>query len=237
MYAALEGDELRTPVASATSQHWFRELKIQFYIGLIKIINKNNETLSSSDKTQSLDNQQSWYWFHAIWIFLSSLVMICTSCFNFEELCEMHGQYIFMFPQGWRKMVLRSQANFKERFPSCSRVKGEQSMSVSTGNGRSSMMYGGTDTPLYCSPRVIDNSGGLYLGGTNIEDSLPNKIILAVHPEKWSTHTRIILISFFKVPQIAMFMGSTWGPPGSCRLQMGPMLAPWTLLSEAGFPI
>ena len=31
--------------------------------------------------------------------------------------------------------------------------------------------------------------------------------------------------------QIAKFMGPTWGPPGSCRLQMGPMLAPWTLLS------
>ena len=26
-------------------------------------------------------------------------------------------------------------------------------------------------------------------------------------------------------------MGLTWGPPGSCRPQMGPMLAPWTLLS------
>ena len=25
--------------------------------------------------------------------------------------------------------------------------------------------------------------------------------------------------------QIAKFMGPTWGPPGSCRLQMGPMLA------------
>ena len=32
--------------------------------------------------------------------------------------------------------------------------------------------------------------------------------------------------------QIANFMGPTWGPPGSCRPQMGPMLAPWTLLSE-----
>ena len=31
--------------------------------------------------------------------------------------------------------------------------------------------------------------------------------------------------------QIAMFMGPTWGPPGFCRPQMGPMLAPWTLLS------
>ena len=31
--------------------------------------------------------------------------------------------------------------------------------------------------------------------------------------------------------QIAKFMGPTWSPPGSCRPQMGPMLAPWTLLS------
>ena len=33
------------------------------------------------------------------------------------------------------------------------------------------------------------------------------------------------------ISQIANFMGPTWGPPGSCRPQMGPMLAPWLLLS------
>ena len=31
--------------------------------------------------------------------------------------------------------------------------------------------------------------------------------------------------------QIAKFMGPTRGPPGSCQPQMGPMLAPWTVLS------
>ena len=31
--------------------------------------------------------------------------------------------------------------------------------------------------------------------------------------------------------QMAKFMGPTWGTPGSCRPQMGPMLAPWTLLT------
>ena len=31
--------------------------------------------------------------------------------------------------------------------------------------------------------------------------------------------------------QIAKFLGPTWGPPGSCLPQMGPMLAPRTLLS------
>ena len=40
-----------------------------------------------------------------------------------------------------------------------------------------------------------------------------------------SDHSQSIL------PQVARFMGPTWGPPGSCRSQMGPMLAPWTLLS------
>ena len=34
-------------------------------------------------------------------------------------------------------------------------------------------------------------------------------------------------------PQIAKFMGPTWGPPGSRRPQMGPMLAPWTMLTKA----
>ena len=31
--------------------------------------------------------------------------------------------------------------------------------------------------------------------------------------------------------QIAKFMRPTWGPPGSCQPQMGPMLVPWTFLS------
>ena len=30
---------------------------------------------------------------------------------------------------------------------------------------------------------------------------------------------------------IARFMGPTWGPPGDDRTQVGPMLAPWALLS------
>ena len=52
-------------------------------------------------------------------------------------------------------------------------------------------------------------------------------------------HIETIFRSTAKLPrwcshlatQIAKFMGPTWGPPGFCRPQMGPMLAPWTLLS------
>ena len=32
-------------------------------------------------------------------------------------------------------------------------------------------------------------------------------------------------------PRIARFIGPTWGPPGDDRTQVGPVLAPWTLLS------
>ena len=35
----------------------------------------------------------------------------------------------------------------------------------------------------------------------------------------------------FRAAQIARFTWPTWGPPGSCRPQVGPMLAPWPLLS------
>ena len=34
---------------------------------------------------------------------------------------------------------------------------------------------------------------------------------------------------------IARFMGPTWGPSGTDRTQVGPMLAPWTLLSGTGW--
>ena len=35
----------------------------------------------------------------------------------------------------------------------------------------------------------------------------------------------------YHVTQITRFMGPTWGPPGTDRTKVGPMLAPWTLLS------
>ena len=50
---------------------------------------------------------------------------------------------------------------------------------------------------------------------------------------KITTHTWIHHVNQDIMPQISKFMGPTWGPPGSCRPQMGPMLAPWSLLSGA----
>ena len=45
----------------------------------------------------------------------------------------------------------------------------------------------------------------------------------------YCVHLSIVVYQIFI--QIAKFMGPTWGPPGSCRPQMGPMSAQWTLLS------
>ena len=40
---------------------------------------------------------------------------------------------------------------------------------------------------------------------------------------------------YTQTSQITKFIGPTWGSPGSCRPQMGPMLSPWTLLSGMSF--
>ena len=47
---------------------------------------------------------------------------------------------------------------------------------------------------------------------------------LAKDYDSWPAHLLVY-------SQLTKFMRPTWGPPGSCRSQMGPMLAPWTLLS------
>ena len=54
-------------------------------------------------------------------------------------------------------------------------------------------------------------------------------IVLEIHVSNTSNDISRVWAS--KVTQITKFMGPTWGPPGSCRPQMGPMLAPWILLS------
>ena len=38
-------------------------------------------------------------------------------------------------------------------------------------------------------------------------------------------------VAVTETTQIARFIGSTWDPSGADRTQVGPMLAPWTLLS------
>ena len=54
----------------------------------------------------------------------------------------------------------------------------------------------------------------------------------------WLIHSILLTFTCTNIPEIynttliARFMGPTWGPSGADRTQVGPMLAPWTLLSE-----
>ena len=63
---------------------------------------------------------------------------------------------------------------------------------------------------------------------TSIESTLAQRDLLAQLQSHQELFTWLVLCS---ASQIAKFMWPTWGPPGSCRPQMGPMLAPRTLLS------
>ena len=71
--------------------------------------------------------------------------------------------------------------------------------------------------------------------------NIMSEVILSVNSETgWRfkcvlVHEDNMLLLLLESIQIAKFMGPTWGPPGSCRPQMDPMLAPWTLLS--GYPL
>ena len=47
-------------------------------------------------------------------------------------------------------------------------------------------------------------------------------------------YSSLLKILFTAITLIAGFMGPTWGPSGADRAQMGPMLAPWPLLSGHG---
>ena len=55
--------------------------------------------------------------------------------------------------------------------------------------------------------------------------TLIRNVVLSVAKQCWSEKTQHIMT------QIARFMWPTWGPPGSCRPQVGRILVRWTLLS------
>ena len=60
---------------------------------------------------------------------------------------------------------------------------------------------------------------------------MPTEAIDSIGVRAGETHPRKDKLELLEMPtQIAKFMGPTWGPPGSCRPHMGPMLATRTLL-------
>ena len=68
---------------------------------------------------------------------------------------------------------------------------------------------------------------------SHIEKSWLGRMVLLT---KFVNHIAFLQLLIFPdvrslLPLIVRFMGPTWGPSGADRTQVGPMLAPWTLLS------
>ena len=77
--------------------------------------------------------------------------------------------------------------------------------------------FTGTGANLY---HISSARRQLHIIGVNITQKSTKEIMTQPLKNKTDKHTLI-----------ARFMGPTWGPSGADRTQVGPMLAPWTLLS------
>ena len=77
--------------------------------------------------------------------------------------------------------------------------------------------------------RVLLNNDGFFIAAPHGDQCRPrfymNKYL--VRPQTNMVQIPIVAKTNTSSP-IAKFMGRTWGPPGSFRPQMDPMLAPWT---------
>ena len=93
--------------------------------------------------------------------------------------------------------------------------------------------YCGTDSSIYQHQSMMFN---IYVLSPYHRCSFPHDGGFSVFTHWWSSsmmHTG--MMPMFHMWQgrtpIARFMGPTWSPSGANRTQVGPMLAPWTLLS------
>ena len=94
--------------------------------------------------------------------------------------------------------------------------------------------------PCFVMPVSMSrNINALFL--TNIMSlTVPEKIRVAWYKLILCSIAWIIVYDLYvwRTTRIAKCMGPTWGPPGSCRPQMGPILPPWALLlGQACYPI
>ena len=76
---------------------------------------------------------------------------------------------------------------------------------------------------VYCGPP--HPSRRIMVGGRSRQPKRP------VWKRRFHAITSSYRTDQWVITQISKFMGPIWSPPGSCRPLMGPMLAPWTLLS------
>ena len=73
------------------------------------------------------------------------------------------------------------------------------------------------------------------MNGSQYDKSMASAQDIILRERVWLLDTvqpqHLILISLEEAGAlVARFMGSSWGPTGADRTQVGPMLAPWTLV-------
>ena len=65
----------------------------------------------------------------------------------------------------------------------------------------------------------------------NLRKGFSNTLNVLYYAVLFRRQTNVLYLIY---TQVARFMGPPWGPSGDNRTQVGPMLAPWTLLSGCG---
>ena len=85
------------------------------------------------------------------------------------------------------------------------------------------MLVKSTQNATKCKPHawILGSTLGPYI----------KQVYMDQVTELWLSCYLLLLSIDSKTTQIAKFMGPTWGSPGSCRPQIGPILIPSTLLS------
>ena len=78
--------------------------------------------------------------------------------------------------------------------------------------------------------RYLSIAMNWFLYAWNVENILQQSWTICEKVGKCSL-INTLAAQWGQTPQIARSIWPTWGPPGSCRPQMGPMVAPWTLLA------
>ena len=97
-----------------------------------------------------------------------------------------------------------------------------------------STVYSGTDQRKHQSSTSLAFVRGIHRWPVNSPHKWPVrwKIFPSAEVIMTLSHVAMAAVKFdLNLSLIAMFMGPSWGPSGADRTQVGPMLAPWTLLS------
>ena len=93
-------------------------------------------------------------------------------------------------------------------------------------------------TPCHITFCIYQQSGMLYLTPSRVSQGLTDVTVYWYMAQCYDIHTPGPHTTTMArprrdrmIPLIARFLGPTWGPSGADRTQVGPTLAPWTLLS------